>query len=297
MKLWGQRIAFLETRAAWVANPVEFTQDNIDNFKLLYKQSLKTFKSTKMTATDVIKAIQTKVGVDDDGKPGHDTWQAIYSSITGTPANRKDFKPFIIAVQNALGIPVNGAADDNTWAAIAANLGINTGDSNAGNAPPPPVNSDDSPVDARSEGVIADLLPQVQPLARTLVHHAAAAGITIKVISGLRTYDEQDALFAQGRTTPGHIVTNARGGFSNHNFGLAFDIGIFEGGNYIEESPKYKTVGALGIAIGLAWGGNWVSIQDEPHFELRPDWASDLSESDMLAGLRQRKADDQDLLA
>jgi len=46
----------------------------------------------------------------------------------------------------------------------------------------------------------------------------------LKLISGLRTYEEQDALYAQGRTAPGPKVTNAPGGHSNHNFGLAFDM-------------------------------------------------------------------------
>jgi peptidoglycan L-alanyl-D-glutamate endopeptidase CwlK len=153
------------------------------------------------------------------------------------------------------------------------------------------------PVDDRSEKVIATLLPRVQPYARTLVHKADEAGITIKVISGLRTYAEQDALFAQGRTKPGPRVTNAAAGHSNHNFGIAFDVGVFDGGNYIEESPDYKTVGQIGVDLGLEWGGNWKSIQDEPHFELRPDWASDMSEGDMLAALRERKESGQEAYA
>ncbi len=53
----------------------------------------------------------------------------------------------------------------------------------------------------------------------------------------------------------------------------------------------------MGKSLGLSWGGDWKSIQDEPHFELRPDWAKDLSESDMLAGLRQRKEQNAPLLA
>ncbi len=148
--------------------------------------------------------------------------------------------------------------------------------------------ADENKVSPRSEKVIATLLPEVQPLARNLIENAAAAGITIEIISGLRTYAEQDALFAQGRTKPGKIVTKAPGGHSNHNFGVAFDIGVFENGRYIEESRKYAGVGAIGKALGLSWGGDWKSIQDEPHFELRPDWAEDLSESDMLAQLRER---------
>ena len=48
-------------------------------------------------------------------------------------------------------------------------------------------------------------------------------------------------------------------------------------------------MGALGRDLGLEWGGNWITIQDEPHFQLRPSWASDISERDMLAELRSRK--------
>ena len=96
---------------------------------------------------------------------------------------------------------------------------------------------------------------------------AAQHGITIKVIAGLRTYEEQNELFAQGRTKPGRIVTNARGGFSNHNFGIAFDVGVFEGANYLGESPKLpKAVGALGMDLGLEWGGNWKTYWMNPTF-------------------------------
>lgn len=152
-------------------------------------------------------------------------------------------------------------------------------------------------VDERSETNIATLLPEVRPLARALVQRAADAGITIKVISGMRTYAEQDALYAQGRTAPGSIVTNARGGYSNHNFGTAFDVGIFRGGAYVPESPGYKNVGLIGKSIGLEWGGDWQSLRDEPHFELRPKWAASMTSSQILAEFRRRKAAGTPLLA
>ena len=185
----------------------------------------------------------------------------------------------IRAIQKALGIGVDGYAGPETWQAIYSRI--------VPNAQPLTATSDK--VDDRSEKVIATLLPEAQPYARALVTKAGADGITIKVISGLRTYDEQNDLYAQGRTKPGRIVTNARGGFSNHNFGIAFDVGVFEGSQYLDESPKYKAVGVLGTDLGLEWGGNWKTIQDEPHFQLRPKWAGDLSERDMLAELRSRK--------
>ena len=140
-------------------------------------------------------------------------------------------------------------------------------------------------------------MPEVHPYARALVNRTAAVGIQIKVISGTRTYEEQDALYAQGRTKPGKKVTNARGGYSNHNFGIAFDIGVFEGTKYLGESPKYKAVGAIGLDLGLDWGGNWTSIKDQPHFQLRPKWAAQLPEREMLAQLRIRKADNTPVYA
>jgi len=202
-----------------------------------------------MEITEMIKAIQRKLKVDDDGKAGSETWGAIYAAIV---------KPTISGVVPAIAI---------------------------------------SKVDDRSEKNIGTLLPEVQPIARALVQKAAANGIQIKIISGLRSYEQQDALYAQGRTAPGPKVTNARGGYSNHNFGIAFDVGVFSGSSYLPESPKYKAVGVLGMDIGLEWGGNWTSVVDQPHFQLRPTWASALSEKEMLAELRDRVASGRSIFA
>ncbi|MEP6602820.1 MAG: M15 family metallopeptidase [Spartobacteria bacterium] len=183
----------------------------------------------------------------------------------------------IRAIQKELGVDVDGNAGTDTWEAIYNRI--------VPKAQQPKTNAAlDATVSARSEKVIATLLPEVRPYARALVSKAAADGIKIEVISGLRTYEEQDELFKKRPK-----VTNARGGFSNHNFGIAFDIGVFEGTKYLDESPKYKAVGVLGMDLGLEWGGNWKTIQDEPHFQLRPKWAADESERDMLAELRSRK--------
>jgi peptidoglycan L-alanyl-D-glutamate endopeptidase CwlK len=190
----------------------------------------------------------------------------------------------IEAIQKKLKVQVDGKAGPETWAAIYAALV-----EKPKKHPAPQVAI--SHVDDRSEKNIATLLPNVQPLARALVQKAASCGISIKVISGHRTYAEQDALYAQGRTAPGKTVTKARGGYSNHNFGIAFDIGVFSGSAYLAESPKYKAVGVLGMDLGLEWGGNWKSIVDQPHFQLRPTWAMDLTEREMLAELRKRTSD------
>lgn len=189
----------------------------------------------------------------------------------------------IAAVQQELGIGVDGKAGPETWGAIYKKI-CKVKKSDMAN-----LVGGLEPVDARSEKTIATLLPEVQPFARALVHKASANGVTIKILSGLRTYEEQEALYAQGRSAPGNKVTNARGGYSNHNFGIAFDIGVFEGAKYLADSPKYKAVGVLGMELGMEWGGNWKTIVDQPHFQLRPQWAVNLGEREMLAELRMRK--------
>ena len=189
----------------------------------------------------------------------------------------------IAAIQAELGIEVDGRAGPQTWGAIYERLLKKKIDGQ------PPAQAI-AMVDARSEKAIATLLPQVQPMARALVQKAAASGIAIRILSGLRSYEEQDALYAQGRSAPGSIVTNARGGYSNHNFGIAFDVGVFEGNRYLGDSPKYKAVGVLGMDLGLEWGGSWKTIVDQPHFQLRPGWAAGLGERQMLAEMRSRRA-------
>jgi len=127
--------------------------------------------------------------------------------------------------------------------------------------------------DEQSEANIRTLLLRMQIEARNflkLIHVGYPTTIEVRIISGTRTYAEQDALYAQGRDGhPGKIVTKARGGESNHNFGSAFDIGVFDSGVYLEESPRYANVAeqALVALPGLEWGGNWHSIQDKPHFQ------------------------------
>lgn len=201
-----------------------------------------------------------------------------------------NIEDIISAVQKKLGVQVDGRAGTETWGAIYAHIVQPT---IGGLAPSAAIAS----VDARSEKCIATLLPEVRPIARALVQKAEQSGIRIKIISGLRTYAEQNELYAQGRTKPGPKVTNAPGGYSNHNFGIAFDVGVFEGTKYLSESIKYKAVGVLGMDLGLEWGGNWKTIVDQPHFQLRPAWAAGITEKEMLAVLRDRVANDMPVYA
>ena len=104
------------------------------------------------------------------------------------------------------------------------------------------------------------------------VDGALGANVTVMIISGMRTYAEQDVLFRKGRFgNPPPRVTNARGGQSNHNFGMAWDIGVFRAGAYLPDSPLYDTAAQVGLAagiIGLEWGSNWTGFTDRPHYQM-----------------------------
>ena len=121
--------------------------------------------------------------------------------------------------------------------------------------------------------------PRLQALAAELIRKCADQGLQIKIGETLRTTAEQDALYAQGRTKPGKIVTNAKGSSysSYHQWGVAFDIYRADGcGAYYDKDGFFSKVGAIGVSIGLEWGGNWKSLTDRPHFQL-PDWGSSTS--------------------
>lgn len=128
--------------------------------------------------------------------------------------------------------------------------------------------------------------PRLQILGAKLIKECSRQGLNIKIGETLRTVEEQDALYAQGRTEPGNIVTNAKGSTysSYHQWGVAFDIIRNDGqGAYNESGNFFGRVGLIGVALGLEWGGNWKSPVDKPHFQL-PDWGSTTSKIKTLYG-------------
>jgi peptidoglycan L-alanyl-D-glutamate endopeptidase CwlK len=127
--------------------------------------------------------------------------------------------------------------------------------------------------DIRSESNITTLSLKTQRLARVLLGRILDGGVNARIISGSRTYAQQDALFRKGRFgNPGPRVTNARGGQSNHNFGIAWDIGVFTAsGGFVTSEAPYEEAAALGLTdatLAIEWGGNWISFVDRPHYQL-----------------------------
>lgn len=111
---------------------------------------------------------------------------------------------------------------------------------------------------------------------------AATLGCRYVMTSGNRSYAEQDALYAKGRTASGSKVTNARAGQSNHNFGIAADFSVFRGNTYMDAADEdggkpshrnlarqvHKACSVHAAVCGLEWGGSWKTLVDEPHYEV-----------------------------
>ncbi|OMF98169.1 M15 family metallopeptidase [Paenibacillus sp. FSL R7-0337] len=134
-------------------------------------------------------------------------------------------------------------------------------------------------VKSKSATRLKGLHPAVLAAANALIERSYSRGVPILITQGLRTVAEQDALYAQGRTKPGGIVTNARGGFSYHNYGLAVDFALLlpdasnvswdmkRNGNKDGEVDWLEVVQEA-KALGFEWGGDWTSFKDYPHLQM-----------------------------
>lgn len=122
--------------------------------------------------------------------------------------------------------------------------------------------------DVTSFKKIQTLHPKVREKAIEFINRVdKELGIKLRVTFGLRTYAEQTALYAQGRTTGGGIVTNAKAGESSHNFGTAIDVVEIKNGQ-ANWNPDWTKIAKIGKELGFVWGGDFKSIVDKPHFEM-----------------------------
>ncbi len=126
---------------------------------------------------------------------------------------------------------------------------------------------------------IEDLFPPVKRAALELIRRMKEKGYDIGISSTYRDYESQNAIYSQGRTMPGKIVTNAKAGNSMHNYRLAFDIFYNKKGDEYNDNVL-KLAGKTGVEMGLEWGGNFKSIVDTPHFQ----WTDGLILADLKAG-------------
>lgn len=134
-------------------------------------------------------------------------------------------------------------------------------------------------VKLKSMSRIEKLHPVLVAATMALIERCYARGVNIVITQGLRTIAEQDALYAQGRTKPGQIVTNAKGGTSNHNYGLAVDFAILlPDGRTVswdtlrdgdkDSLPDWSEVVEEAKKLGFEWGGEWRTFKDLPHLQM-----------------------------
>lgn len=128
-------------------------------------------------------------------------------------------------------------------------------------------------MDTESLALLNQLHPKLRAIAIEAWEQAVEAmpaNVMIKITQTYRTFAQSDALYAQGRTTPGQIVTNAKAGQSYHNYALAFDFSMTTNGkaDWTVGPNWMEVVGIMGHH-GFTWGGNFAgSFKDAPHFEM-----------------------------
>jgi peptidoglycan L-alanyl-D-glutamate endopeptidase CwlK len=130
-------------------------------------------------------------------------------------------------------------------------------------------------MDAISEARLNLVHPILADKVRRMAAMLEGEKIAIRVVQGMRSWADQEALYQQGRTTKGQRVTNCPGGYSYHNFGLAVDCvpdEQWDDGKFVPDwnsaHPQWKRMEEVGESLGLENGADWRSFPDAPHFQL-----------------------------
>lgn len=125
----------------------------------------------------------------------------------------------------------------------------------------------------KSIACLASVRPELAQIARHLANDCRAMGINIIYTWGLRTNVEQAILYAQGRSTPGRIVTQAPDASRTpHGRGAALDFAILDPtrpGTLTWAQGLFYKVGQHATQLGLEWGGNWPKHPDPPHIQIQ----------------------------
>jgi len=114
-----------------------------------------------------------------------------------------------------------------------------------------------------------DLIPPAKERVERFLSLCKDEGIDLLVTSTYRDNESQQALYEQGRTTAGKVVTNAKAGDSWHNWRCAVDVVPMVNGkpNWDGLHPVWDKIGQLGEQAGLEWAGRWRTFKELAHFQ------------------------------
>lgn len=257
-----------------------------------------------MNSSDKIKAIQLRVGLKTDGIVGLKTWIGIYDLLFDSLPTDTREDALIKAIQQKLQLKPTGKINtkilDLAYEKIfGTKAEINSKESY--NYVVTPTTTTLAPTEigeSDNDIILKQMTKEVVPFAKELIHIAADEGICLRIMSKAHKKTSQAH---QKHQIAKHIFMDAQSSVSVCNFGLAFDMGIFEENTtgeliFKDQSPLYEKVAQLGASIGLTCAKNNNSTQ-VPHFELRPAWAVQMKESEMIQELYRRKKENINLLA
>ena len=171
----------------------------------------------------------------------------------------------------------------------------------------PAIPANISPLTANT---LKGLTPATQAAALALIQVAAMNGLQLEIANGFRDTKAQTAIYAQGRTAPGPIVSYAKPGTSPHEKGMAFDVAVNKNGKptWPNDNALWAQIGQYGESVGLTWGGRFPELNpgqpaDLDHFQISKNYkgppAPDVTAvvNDAVASDWQKNGSDQSQVA
>ncbi len=195
------------------------------------------------------------------------------------------------AFQSANNLKVDGIAGEGTAAALANSSSKDIPANATGNATRTS-NVEVDVDDGDPRNILGDsrISPKMRTVAIATIKDLQSQGLKPYVISGFRSFEQQDEIYKQGRTKPGNKVTWVKGGGSWHNYGLAVDIAFWDRSHrtvtWDAPNKDWSAIGAAGLRNGFT---RWLGPQgDRPHLEYHPkvgNSASDMRNTHSRGGL------------
>ncbi len=198
---------------------------------------------------------------------------SIYNAFFASMSAQTTVDDMVKEVQNRLNFKEKGKPGIKTWRALCKLI---IGDGRTATQKSKTV------LDPHNEDMLSKMTKEIAPFAKELIYLSEEQGINIRLLGGVAINEDHESTM--------------------HNFGLAFDIGVFDQTTYGEliyngNVLLYANVAKLAESIGLTWAANQKTFSHQSRFELRPAWALRMNDKEMLNELKRRKKANLNLLA